>query len=121
MILRAFWDFWAKPIRAEPLALFRILLALTILASLLTGIGRVLPEACGPDGYCPIKANDEWLADGFDFCSQFFAFEACLLFCMVRRLRLWHEVACANGRKTECLKGSLSDPAKNARAGASTS
>ena len=62
MIARVFWNFWAKPIRGESLALFRILLALTILLSQLTGIGRVLSETCGPDGYCPIKTNDEWIA-----------------------------------------------------------
>ena len=39
----------------------------------------------------------------------------------VRRLRLWHEVVCASGRKTECLEGSLPGPAKNVRAGPSTS
>jgi hypothetical protein len=60
MILRSFWDFWARPIRGESLALFRILLAVTILGSQLTGIWRTLGETCAPDGYCPIESNDEW-------------------------------------------------------------
>jgi hypothetical protein len=61
MIFRTFWDFWTRTIRAEPLALFRILLGLVILASLLTGIFRTLPQTCGPEGMCPIEANDQWL------------------------------------------------------------
>jgi hypothetical protein len=65
MILRPLWDFWARPIRGESLALFRILLALTILAAQLTGIWRTLPETCGPDGYCPIEANDDWTRKQF--------------------------------------------------------
>jgi hypothetical protein len=64
MILRPFWDFWTRPIRAESLALFRILLAVTILGNLLSGIGRTLPQTCPPDGYCPIEANDEWITRG---------------------------------------------------------
>src|SRR6516164_5116344 len=61
-MIRAFWAFWTKPIRGEALALFRILLAVTILLSQLSGIARTLPETCGPNGYCPIGACDEWLA-----------------------------------------------------------
>src|SRR5690242_13725767 len=58
------WDFWAKPIRAESLALFRILLAVTIIGSQLTGVMRTLPQTCAPGGYMPVKANDYWIANG---------------------------------------------------------
>jgi hypothetical protein len=58
---RAFWAFWTKPIRAESLALFRILLGVVLLGSTLTGIGRSLTETCGPDGVCPASAIDEYL------------------------------------------------------------
>ena len=61
-------NFWTKPIRAESLALFRILLSLTLLGSLLTGIGRTLTDACGPDGYYPARVNDEWLANQGKLC-----------------------------------------------------
>ena len=60
-ILRPLIDFWARPIRAEPLALFRILLGLTIIAAQLTGILLMLDLTCGPDGLRPIEAGDEWL------------------------------------------------------------
>jgi hypothetical protein len=65
---RAFWDFWAKPIRAESLALFRILLGLTTLATILTGFGQSLTLTCGPDGLCPAKACDGWLAHTSRLC-----------------------------------------------------
>src|SRR5205807_1798619 len=66
-ILRPLWDFWAKPIRAESLALFRILLPLTIVCNLLTGMLRELPATCGPDGYCPIGAVDDWTRNSSRF------------------------------------------------------
>ena len=59
-ILRSFIAFWTVPIRAEPLALFRILLGLTILGSQLTGIFMSLPQTCGLDGLRPIEAGDKW-------------------------------------------------------------
>jgi hypothetical protein len=66
--LRAFWDFWTKPIRAESLAMFRILLGLTFLGSLLTGMGRSLALSCGPDGVCPAEACDAWLEQTSRLC-----------------------------------------------------
>jgi hypothetical protein len=54
-------DFWCRPIRAEPLALFRILLGLCVLGSLLTGFGPRLATYCGTDPVCPARAQDEWL------------------------------------------------------------
>jgi hypothetical protein len=60
-LARSLGGFWSQPIRAEPLALFRVLLGLTFLASLLTGIGPDLHRYCGPDGLCPAPAADEWL------------------------------------------------------------
>ncbi len=72
MILRAplavMWDFWTKPIRAESLAMFRILLGLTFLGSLLTGIGPYLALTCGPDGICPADACDVWLERSGHLC-----------------------------------------------------
>src|SRR5262249_11813201 len=55
------YDFWCKPVRAEPVALFRILLGLTILGSLLTGVGARLVTYCGPAGLRPAQTGDEWL------------------------------------------------------------
>jgi hypothetical protein len=66
--LRAFWDFWTRPIRAESLAMFRILLGLTFLGNLLTGIGSSLSLTCGPDGICPPEACDAWLAQSGRLC-----------------------------------------------------
>jgi hypothetical protein len=66
--LRAFWDFWTKPIRAESLAMFRILLGLTFLGNLLTGIGPSLKLTCGQDGVCPAEACDKWLAQTGRMC-----------------------------------------------------
>jgi hypothetical protein len=58
---RIFWEFWTKPIRAESLAMFRILLGTVVLCNILTGIGQSLTFTCGPDGACPAEAADEWL------------------------------------------------------------
>ena len=58
--MRSLIDFWTAPIRAEPLALFRILLGLTILGSQLTGIFLSLSQTCGPDGLRPIEGSDDW-------------------------------------------------------------
>jgi uncharacterized membrane protein YphA (DoxX/SURF4 family) len=62
------YDFWCRPIRAEPLALFRILLGLSILGSLATGIGPRLATCCGPDALCPASAQDDWLRRGGRIC-----------------------------------------------------
>lgn len=60
-VLRPLVDFWVKPIRAEPLALFRILLGLTILGAQLTGILVSLDLTCGPEGLRPIEVSDVWI------------------------------------------------------------
>ncbi len=65
--LYALTAFWTRPIRAESLALFRILLGLTLLASQLTGIARTLAETCGPEGTCPAEIVDPYLRTG-RFC-----------------------------------------------------
>ncbi len=62
------WRFWTEPVRAEPLAAFRILLGLTILANLLTGFVWRLPAAVGPDGLIPGKTRDAWLERGGRVC-----------------------------------------------------
>jgi hypothetical protein len=65
---RELHDFWAEPIRAEPLGLFRILLGLTLLGSLATGIGPRLVRYCGPDALLPAGAGDDWLRRTGRFC-----------------------------------------------------
>ena len=67
-LIQVVLDFWRRPIRAESLALFRILLGLTILGAILTGIGTNLVETCGPDPICPPEALDVWLADTGRLC-----------------------------------------------------
>jgi hypothetical protein len=66
--VRLIWGFWTTPIRAESLAMFRILLGLTILGSVVTGIGSSLTYTCGPDGACPAEANDERLRRSGRIC-----------------------------------------------------
>jgi hypothetical protein len=53
--------FWSAPIRAEPVALFRILLGATALTSALLSLGPYLPRYLGPDGLCPADNLDPWL------------------------------------------------------------
>lgn len=69
---RSFWgllyDFWTRPIRAEPLALFRILIGVFLLLSLLTSFGPRLPLDLGPDGLCPARAADDWIKRSGRFC-----------------------------------------------------
>jgi hypothetical protein len=65
---RSLYDFWTRPIRAEPLALFRILIGVVILLSLLTSLGPRLPLDLGPDGLCPGRAADDWLKRSGRFC-----------------------------------------------------
>jgi Vitamin K-dependent gamma-carboxylase len=62
------YDFWTRPIRAEPLALFRILIGVVILLSLLTSFGPRLPLDLGPDGLCPGRAADDWIKRSGRFC-----------------------------------------------------
>ena len=49
--------FWTVPLRAEPLALFRILLGSVMLAALLTGLMWRLPAAFGEDPLLPNKTR----------------------------------------------------------------
>lgn len=50
---RFFWRFWLTPIRAEPVALFRILAGLVILVSLTTSLGPRMAVDLGPEGLTP--------------------------------------------------------------------
>jgi hypothetical protein len=61
-------DFWCRPVRAEPLALFRIAVGLTALGALLTGVGPRLTELAGLDGLCPARAIDDWLGRSGRMC-----------------------------------------------------
>src|SRR5947207_8676192 len=56
-----FVDFWTKPLRPEPLALFRILLGAVIFVSLLSSLAPFLDRYLGPDGLCPADGVDDWL------------------------------------------------------------
>lgn len=58
---RTIIDFWRRPIRAEPLAMFRILLGSTGLLVVLTSLGPFLETYLGPEGLCPPEALDPWL------------------------------------------------------------
>ncbi len=55
-LLRSLYDFWSRPVAAEPLALFRILIGLVLLLSLLTSLGPRLALDLGPDGLYPVRA-----------------------------------------------------------------
>jgi len=57
----ALWNFWVRPIRAEPLALFRILVGVMLLASELSCLAPNLPRYLGEDGLCPGQSLDPWL------------------------------------------------------------
>ncbi len=65
---RMLYDFWTRPICAEPLALFRILIGIVLLLSLLTSFGPRLPLDLGPDGLCPGRAADDWIKRSGRFC-----------------------------------------------------
>jgi hypothetical protein len=65
---RTLWDFWARPVRAEPLALFRILLGAAGLLSVLGGLAPDLGLYLGRDGLCPPAGLDDWLREGGRFC-----------------------------------------------------
>lgn len=56
-VWRSIRDYWIAQ-RAESLAAFRILLGLTLLASLLTGYFRFLPMVCAEDTPLPVDFND---------------------------------------------------------------
>jgi HTTM domain len=65
---RSLYEFWTRPIRAEPLALFRILIGVILLLSLLASLGPRLPLDLGPDGLCPGRATDDWVKRSGRFC-----------------------------------------------------
>lgn len=66
-LARSVRDFWCRPIRAEPLALFRIFIGLTLLGSQLTSVTPFL-ALCGPGGPLPARAVDEWLRSSGRYC-----------------------------------------------------
>ena len=68
IVLRSLCDFWTRPIRAEPLALFRILIGIAILSSLLTSLAPRLGRDFGADGLYPGRAGDAWLQRSGRFC-----------------------------------------------------
>jgi hypothetical protein len=59
-LFRAFLEFWAEPTRAEPLALFRILIGLIAFLSTATTLAPRLGADLGPDGFLPATAVDGW-------------------------------------------------------------
>jgi hypothetical protein len=60
--------FWREPIRAEPLALFRILVGGTMLAMLFLSYLPRLGDDIGPDGLCPLEAVEPRLDRTHRFC-----------------------------------------------------
>ena len=53
--------FWTKPVRAEPLAAFRILLGSTLFLSVLFSFLPRLGDYSGPNGLCSLEAAEPWL------------------------------------------------------------
>jgi len=66
--VRRLWAFWTEPIDPAPLALFRILLGLTVFLSALTGVGARLALDLGADGLVPAAALGSWPRDTGRFC-----------------------------------------------------
>jgi hypothetical protein len=58
---RALVRFWAEPVRAEPIALFRILLAGVGFVSILVSLAPELDLWVGPGGLCPGDSIPAWL------------------------------------------------------------
>src|SRR4051812_41843254 len=65
--LRELVDFWAKPIRAESLALFRILIGVNLLVCMLATFAPDLNHYTGRDGLIPARTMDDYLKRG-RFC-----------------------------------------------------
>jgi predicted DCC family thiol-disulfide oxidoreductase YuxK len=66
--LRDVVDFWTRPVRAESLALFRILVASALLVN---GLVTFLPNLLrwlAPDGMLPVSLMDGWLKSTDRFC-----------------------------------------------------
>jgi hypothetical protein len=59
--IRFLFDFWVKPIRAEPLAAFRICLGLTLFFSTLESIVVNFDLYMGPDRLMPPSSIDPWI------------------------------------------------------------
>ncbi len=59
--LLTFYRFWTRPIRAEGLALFRILLGSVMLLSMSTSLIGNFNLYLGPDGLCPPDSLESWL------------------------------------------------------------
>jgi Vitamin K-dependent gamma-carboxylase len=64
--------FWHEPVRAERLALVRVLLAFALLADQLLGYLPRLGEFFGPEGVGYAGLNDEWLLDQWYWTILFF-------------------------------------------------
>jgi len=64
---RAVVDFWTKPVRAEPLAMMRILAAICVLASALTSIAPNLSALWFDDGLIPADVASQYMGHGGRF------------------------------------------------------
>ncbi|GIW78253.1 MAG: hypothetical protein KatS3mg105_0060 [Gemmatales bacterium] len=53
--------FWVQPIRAEPIALFRIAVGAVGILSLLLSLGPLLERYAGENGLCPPEALGSWV------------------------------------------------------------
>jgi predicted DCC family thiol-disulfide oxidoreductase YuxK len=60
-LLRDLVDFWVRPVRAESVALFRILIAGGLLINALVTVLPNLLRYLGPEGMLPVAAMDDWL------------------------------------------------------------
>jgi hypothetical protein len=79
-MFRPLWRFWVEPIRAEPVAAFRILTGLVILWSTTCSLGPRMLVDLGPDGLTPADMRgreydprqpgllDQWLERTGKFC-----------------------------------------------------
>ncbi len=64
--------FWHEPVRAERLALLRILLALALLTDLLISYLPILGELFGPEGVAFAGLHDEWMLKQWHWTILFF-------------------------------------------------
>ena len=65
--------FWHEPMRAERLAITRILLALALLTDQLIQYWPNLAVFYGPEGVAPADVHDEWLLDGWRWTALLFS------------------------------------------------
>ncbi|MBI3408560.1 MAG: HTTM domain-containing protein [Planctomycetes bacterium] len=68
----AWQRFWHAPIRAERLALTRILFALALLTDQLLQFLPIFPDLYGPGGFYPQGLEDQWLLDTWRWPILFF-------------------------------------------------